>query len=87
MKPPSVIMFTPSGRFEPNARICLTISDYHPESWNPVWKIESIMIGLISFMLSGESSVGTISSSEAQCKKLAKASLDWNIKTNKTGRF
>ena len=24
---------------------------------------------------------------EAQCKKFAKASLDWNIKTNKTGRF
>ena len=87
MKPPSVIMFTPSGRFEPNARICLTISDYHPESWNPVWKIESIMIGLISFMLSGESAVGTIVTSEAQCKKFAKGSLDWNIKTNKTGRF
>lgn len=31
MKPPSVIMFTPSGRFEPNQRICLTISDWHPE--------------------------------------------------------
>ena len=87
MKPPSVIMFTPSGRFEPNARICLTISDYHPESWNPVWKIESIMIGLISFMLSGESAVGTIVTSEAQCKKFAKGSLDWNIKTNKTGKF
>jgi ubiquitin-conjugating enzyme E2 J2 len=80
-------MFTPSGRFEPNARICLTISDYHPESWNPIWKIESIMMGLISFMLSDENSVGTIDSSEAVRKKLAKGSLNWNIKTNKTGRF
>lgn len=80
-------MFTPNGRFEPNARICLTISDYHPESWNPVWKVESIMMGLISFMQSEEGSVGTINLSIAERKKLAKGSLDWNIKTNKTGRF
>lgn len=31
MKPPSVIMLTPSGRFECGQRICLTISDWHPE--------------------------------------------------------
>ena len=80
-------MFTPSGRFEPKARICLTISDYHPESWNPVWKVESIMMGLISFMLSEDTSVGTVNSSEGQKKKFAKESLNWNIKTNKTGGF
>ncbi|RYG46708.1 hypothetical protein EON67_09250, partial [archaeon] len=28
MKPPSVIMYTPNGRFQPGQRICLTISDY-----------------------------------------------------------
>lgn len=80
-------MFTPSGRFEPKARICLTISDYHPESWNPIWKIESIMMGLISFMLSDEQSVGTVNSTKAECKKFAKDSLNWNVKTNKTGKF
>lgn len=31
MKPPSVIMITPSGRFQPNARICMSMSDFHPE--------------------------------------------------------
>ena len=33
MSPPSVVMFTPSGRFETGKRLCLSISDYHPESW------------------------------------------------------
>lgn len=31
LKPPSVIMLTPSGRFHPNRRLCLSMSDFHPE--------------------------------------------------------
>ncbi len=29
LRPPSVLMLTPSGRFEVNQRICLSMSDYH----------------------------------------------------------
>ncbi len=87
LKPPSVLMITPSGRFECNARICLTISDWHPEQWNPVWKVESIIMGLLSFMLSEEHSVASIHESEAVRKKFAKESLDWNLKKNATGQF
>jgi ubiquitin-conjugating enzyme E2 J2 len=87
MKPPSVIMITPSGRFEPNQRICLTISDWHPESWNPVWKVESIIMGLLSFMLSDEHSVASLHKPEAERKKFAKESLEWNMKKNPSGRF
>ena len=50
-KPPSIMMTTETGRFQTNARICLSISDYHPESWNPVWPVRSIIIGLISFFV------------------------------------
>jgi ubiquitin-conjugating enzyme E2 J2 len=35
LKPPSVMMLTPSGRFQPNRRLCLSMSDFHPETWNP----------------------------------------------------
>ena len=28
--PPSIRMLTPSGRFVPNERICLSMSDFHP---------------------------------------------------------
>jgi ubiquitin-conjugating enzyme E2 J2 len=86
MKPPAVMMITPSGRFYEKQLICLTISDYHPESWNPVWKVESILIGLMSFMLSDEFSVGSQHLSANERKKFAKESLDWNMK-NKTDKF
>ncbi len=34
IKPPSIRMLTPNGRFETNARICLDMaSDFHPEKW------------------------------------------------------
>jgi ubiquitin-conjugating enzyme E2 J2 len=31
LKPPSVMMCTPNGRFTPNRRLCLSMSDFHPE--------------------------------------------------------
>jgi ubiquitin-conjugating enzyme E2 J2 len=52
MKPPNLRIMTPSGRFNVNANICLSFTNFHRESWNPTWKIESIIIGLISFMTS-----------------------------------
>ena len=36
-KPPSIYMITPSGRFQTNTRLCLSISDFHPDTWNPAW--------------------------------------------------
>ena len=50
MKPPSIRMLTPSGRFETNTRICMTMSDFHAESWNPAWTVQAILIGVQSFM-------------------------------------
>ena len=35
--PPSIFMLTPSGRLETNTRLCLSMTDFHPESWNPAW--------------------------------------------------
>jgi len=29
----------------------MSMSDYHPESWNPSWSIATIIIGLQSFMI------------------------------------
>ena len=30
-------MLTPNGRFKTGIRLCLSMSDYHPETWNPLW--------------------------------------------------
>ena len=72
-------MYTPSGRFQPNTRLCLSISDYHPETWNPSWSVGTILTGLVSYMTGNESSVGTIESTDAQKKHLANESFNWCI--------
>ncbi len=64
MKPPGIMMLTPSGRFEPKKRICLSISDFHPETWNPVWKTETILTAGVSFMNSDEMSTGCVKTSD-----------------------
>ena len=33
MKPPSILMFTPNGRFSINCRLCLSMSDFHPGTY------------------------------------------------------
>ncbi|CAI5733955.1 unnamed protein product [Peronospora destructor] len=78
MKPPSVLMMTPNGRFKTNQRLCLSMSDFHPETWNPMWSVSSILTGLYSFMLESQATLGSISTTDAQKKKYAAASLETN---------
>ncbi|KAK9231864.1 hypothetical protein WN943_022104 [Citrus x changshan-huyou] len=49
-KPPGILMITPNGRFMTQKKLCLSMSDFHPESWNPMWSVSSILTGLLSFM-------------------------------------
>jgi ubiquitin-conjugating enzyme E2 J2 len=79
-KPPGVIILTPNGRFKPNRRLCLSMSDFHPESWNPMWSISTILTGLYSFMVEKTATTGSIETNDATKRKLASESLDWNVK-------
>ena len=79
-KPPAIQMSTPSGRFKPNTRLCLSMSDFHPETWNPLWSVSSILSGLISFMMENTPTVGSIETSEQVKRQLAKSSLAYNMK-------
>jgi hypothetical protein len=56
------------------------MSDFHPESWNPGWGVGTILVGLMSFMTSEEITTGSIKTSEADKKKFAFASHDFNSK-------
>ncbi|KAG1689349.1 hypothetical protein DVH05_000914 [Phytophthora capsici] len=80
MKPPSVIMCTPNGRFEINRRICLSMSDFHPETWNPLWSVGSILTGLYSFMLEDKITTGSITTTDEDKRTYAAISLDYNCK-------
>jgi len=77
-KPPSLLMITPSGRFQTNTRLCLSMSDFHPESWNPMWTVSSILTGLLSFMLENKETHGSILTSDAQKRKFAAFSKKCN---------
>jgi ubiquitin-conjugating enzyme E2 J2 len=80
LKPPSVIMLTPNGRFKTNRRLCLSMSDFHPESWNPMWSVSTIITGLISFMVESGTTLGSIESTTLKKKQLARQSLADNVK-------
>jgi ubiquitin-conjugating enzyme E2 J2 len=81
-KPPSITIITPNGRFACNTRLCLSMSDYHPDTWNPAWSVATILTGLLSFMTGDESTTGSITTSESVKRKLAKESKTWNSKQN-----
>jgi len=84
-KPPSIYMLTPNGRFQVNTRLCLSISDFHPDTWNPAWSVGTILTGLLSFMLETTPTLGSIESSEYEKRQYAQASAMYNLK-NKTFR-
>ncbi|KAF0756298.1 hypothetical protein DYB37_007860 [Aphanomyces astaci] len=80
MKPPAVYMLTTNGRFQVNKRLCLSMSDYHPETWNPMWSVSSILAGLFSFMNENTPTLGSIVTPDAEKRKLAALSLDENCR-------
>ncbi|KAK9086304.1 hypothetical protein Syun_028698 [Stephania yunnanensis] len=49
-KPPAFMLLTPNGRFETQTKICLSISNHHPEHWQPSWSVRTALVALIAFM-------------------------------------
>ncbi|KAI0601172.1 UBC-like protein [Biscogniauxia sp. FL1348] len=76
--PPAIRMHTPSGRFQPSTRLCLSISDFHPRSFNPAWEVSTILIGLLSFMTSEEMTTGSVSATAQERKLFAARTRWWN---------
>lgn len=79
MKPPNFRFLTPSGRFEVNREICLSISGFHEETWQPAWGVRTALVALRGFMNEegGEGQVGGVVATADIRKTLAKQSRTW----------
>ncbi|KAJ2492447.1 Ubiquitin-conjugating enzyme E2 6 [Coemansia sp. RSA 2050] len=78
-KPPAIQMITPSGRFQTNTNICMSMSNFHPSTWNPAWSVSTILNGMLSFMVEEEVTTGGIRTSNADRKALARKSHAFNL--------
>lgn len=81
-KPPAIYMITPNGRFKCNQRLCLSISDFHPDTWNPAWSVTTILTGLLSFMVEDTPTLGSIETTRDTKLRLASSSKDHNMQNN-----
>jgi len=79
-KPPSIYMITPNGRFKTDTRLCLSISDYHPDTWNPAWSVATILTGLLSFMLEKSPTLGSIETTDFDKRQFSIKSHEYNLK-------
>eukprot|EP00232_Nephroselmis_pyriformis_P000503 CAMPEP_0182906836 /NCGR_PEP_ID=MMETSP0034_2-20130328/34049_1 /TAXON_ID=156128 /ORGANISM="Nephroselmis pyriformis, Strain CCMP717" /LENGTH=191 /DNA_ID=CAMNT_0025042619 /DNA_START=30 /DNA_END=602 /DNA_ORIENTATION=- len=60
-KPPTFMMLSPNGRFEVNTKICLSISQHHPEHWQPSWSVRTALVALRAFMPTpGDGAIGSL---------------------------
>eukprot|EP00171_Calliarthron_tuberculosum_P012422 IDg12422t1 len=75
---PSSTPTSHQGRFKCDQKLCLSMSDFHPESWNPLWSVGSVLTGLLSFMLSTEETVGSVGTSDSEKRAFARASHAFN---------
>lgn len=74
--------FQPNGRFETNKKICLSISGYHPESWQPSWSIRTALLALIAFMPTpAAGTIGSLDYTKEERQALAKKSINWECNT------
>ncbi|KAG2173909.1 hypothetical protein INT44_000022, partial [Umbelopsis vinacea] len=77
-RPPEVLFLTPNGRFELNKKICLSITGFHPEYWQPAWGVRTVMLGIMGFFpTKAEGAIGGIDYQPEERKKLARSSRGW----------
>ncbi|KAH7152532.1 ubiquitin-conjugating enzyme/RWD-like protein [Dactylonectria estremocensis] len=75
LRPPSFRFMTPSGRFEANREICLSISGHHEETWQPAWGVRTALVALRSFMeTDARGQLGGLETTDAVRQRLASES-------------
>ena len=69
---------TPSGRFEVNREICLSISGHHEDTWQPAWGVRTAVVALRGFMeTEAKGQVGGVECDEETRRRIAKGTGEW----------
>ncbi|KAI8336575.1 ubiquitin-conjugating enzyme/RWD-like protein [Chlamydoabsidia padenii] len=77
-KPPHLIFLTPNGRFELSTKVCLSITDHHPEFWQPAWGIRTVLLAVMGFFpTNAQGAIGGLDYPKEERQKLAKQSKAW----------
>ncbi|CEP07567.1 hypothetical protein [Parasitella parasitica] len=77
-RPPELIFLTPNGRFELNTKICLSITGFHPEFWQPAWGIRTVLLAVIGFFpTEAKGAIGGLDYTKEERRQLAKKSIGW----------
>ncbi|KAI9275572.1 ubiquitin-conjugating enzyme/RWD-like protein [Phascolomyces articulosus] len=77
-KPPELIFLTPNGRFELNTKVCLSITGYHPEYWQPAWGIRTVILAVMGFFpTEARGAIGGLDYTKEERRKFAKKSNTW----------
>ncbi|KAF2126966.1 UBC-like protein [Dothidotthia symphoricarpi CBS 119687] len=78
LRPPSFRFLTPTGRFEVNREICLSISGHHEETWQPAWGVRTALVAIRSFMdTDAKGQLGGIECTKDARERMAKDSAVW----------
>ncbi|CEJ94546.1 Putative Ubiquitin-conjugating enzyme [[Torrubiella] hemipterigena] len=78
LRPPTFKFMTPSGRFEVNSEICLSISGHHEETWQPAWGIRTALVALRTFMeTNANGQVGGLETTNSARQQFALKSAKW----------
>jgi ubiquitin-conjugating enzyme E2 J1 len=75
---PSFRFLTPTGRFEVNREICLSISGHHEETWQPAWGVRTALVAIRSFMdTDAKGQLGGIECAKDARERMARDSGKW----------
>ncbi len=78
LRPPNFRFLTPTGRFEVNREICLSISGHHEETWQPAWGVRTALVAIRSFMdTDAKGQLGGIECSKDARERMARDSRKW----------
>ena len=74
---PDIYYLNPSGRYEPNTRICLTITSYHNEEWTPAWCLRTMMEAANAYFVVDGDGIASMRCSSEERKAFAKTSREY----------